>query len=226
MSADFNAIARLYRYLEYSIFGPALWRRRIAYLPKLAGAKRVLMAGEGDGRFLAAFLEANPEAVVDYVDASSAMLRLARRRVTVRAEGRVRFVRADVLQATFDGRGYDAIVTHFFFDCFCDEELRAVGERLAAGGAAGSVWVVSEFQTKRLAQAVLVRWLYFCFRWLTGLRTTHLPSHRQVLHALGYDMAAAEEAAGGLLVSEVWRRKGSGGGEAGDRYFRSEGSAE
>jgi SAM-dependent methyltransferase len=137
MSADFNGVARLYRYLEYSLFGPALWRRRIAYLPKLLGARRVLMAGEGDGRFLAAFLEANPEAAVDYLDASSAMLELARRRVPVRAEGRVRFVRADVLQTNFDGRGYDAIVTHFFFDCFCDEELRAVGERLAAARGGG-----------------------------------------------------------------------------------------
>jgi SAM-dependent methyltransferase len=144
MPADFDPVARWYRYLERAGFGGALWRRRIEFLPELRGAQRVLMAGEGDGRFLAAFLGQNPEATVTYVDASARMLALAQRRG---GTDRVRYLQRDMsVGEPVDGE-YDAIVTHFFLDCFAEGEVGEVVRRLGRA----PVWVVSEFQAPHWA---------------------------------------------------------------------------
>ena len=50
MNAD--AIAGYYRWIEYAAFGPTLEYARFDFLRYAANARRVLILGEGDGRFL------------------------------------------------------------------------------------------------------------------------------------------------------------------------------
>lgn len=200
MPANFDAVARWYRYLEWAGFGRALWRRRVEFLPELRGARRVLMAGEGDGRFLQAFLAANPEAAVTYVDASARMLALARERAGTE---RVRFVQRDLGEGETVAGEFDAIVTHFFLDCFGEEEVAAVARRLGQA----PVWVVSEFQTPHWVWWGVVRGLYAFFGATTGLRVTRLPEYAAALRSAGFVLAERREAWGGLLISELWRSR-------------------
>ena len=75
-----DRIARWYRWIEYAGFGRALEQRREAFLKDVSDARRILALGDGDGRALAALLEAAPHACVDYIDVSARMLELARAR--------------------------------------------------------------------------------------------------------------------------------------------------
>ncbi len=63
----------MYRWLEYVTFGRELERRRFRYLAEVAGTKRALILGDGDGRFLSRFAAVS-SATIDYVDASAGML--------------------------------------------------------------------------------------------------------------------------------------------------------
>ena len=65
MQPDFNRIARPYRWLEYLSFGPLLERCRFHRLPQMVDAKRALVLGDGDGRFLARLLRKNPQIQAD-----------------------------------------------------------------------------------------------------------------------------------------------------------------
>ena len=78
---DFNRIAKPYRWLEFLTLGRALERCRLHFLPELAASRNALVLGDGDGRFLAALLAANPHLNADAVDSSAAMLELARQRL-------------------------------------------------------------------------------------------------------------------------------------------------
>lgn len=189
-----DRIARWYRWLEYAAFGGALRRRREAFLFELGHPQRVLVLGDGDGRFLQLFTALYPEASVDAVDVSARMIDLAKDRV---ASDRVIFHLADALEFPFEG-DYDLAVAHFFFDCFKTEELHALLNRIHAKN-----WLVSEFRNTRWSWPLL-RGLYFFFRMTTGLRVTALPKYRQVLSGLGYCIESERPALGGLVVSELW----------------------
>ena len=109
-----------------------------------------------------------------------------------------------------DEAAYDLIVTHFFLDCFCDEELAPMVARFATGEKACR-WVVSEFrQPTRGWQAWRARlWiggLYRLFRWTTGLRVLRLPDYGGALEKNGFRRVKAVVAQRGLLTSELWER--------------------
>jgi SAM-dependent methyltransferase len=177
--------------MEYAAFGGALRHRREAFLLQLGNPRRVLVLGDGDGRFLQAFAALYPQAQIDAVDVSAGMIALARTRA-----GRVSFHIADA--RVFPFAEYDLAVAHFFFDCFEDDELRRMLARIRTKS-----WLVSEFRNARWSWPIL-RGLYLLFRIATGLRTKKLPNHRTALESLGYRMDKEQLAWGGLLVSEMW----------------------
>ncbi len=209
-----DPLARWYRWLEYIGFGRALERRRLAFLGETASARRVLVLGDGDGRFLAAFLRSNPHAEVDAVDSSARMLALARERIGNDA-ARVRSHHADAAVWQPPVAGYDLIVTHFFLDCFTDGELAALVPRLATFAAPRARWIVSEFHqpARGLAAWHASLWiagLYAFFRLMTGLRVRRLPNHASALTAAGFRLEREIVTRFGLLTSQAWRRDPSG----------------
>jgi SAM-dependent methyltransferase len=190
-----DRIARWYRWLEYAAFGGTLRRRREAFLFELGNPQKVLVLGDGDGRFLQLFTALYPEASVDAVDVSARMIELSKARV---ATDHVTFHRADA--RSFDFQEYDLAVAHFFFDCFEPDELQSLLSRIRTNS-----WLVSEFRNTRWSPPIL-RALYFFFRLTTDLRVTSLPDHSALLSTLGYTIAQQQLALGGLLVSELWTR--------------------
>jgi len=206
MLANFDPLARVYRYLEYAMFGPALWRRRVAYLGRLGTSRRVLMAGEGDGRFLSAFLQANPRASVDYFDASAKMLHLARERAGD-DRARVRFFEADLLAVSGLPATYDTVITHFFLDCFSEVELGRLVPLIGQAVEPGGCWVVSEFQDQPMGAGMLLIGLYLFFGVMTGLRTRQLPDYHLALFRAGFGLVEAQTSLAGLLTAEIWARR-------------------
>jgi SAM-dependent methyltransferase len=189
-----DKIARWYRWLEYAAFAGALRKRREAFLFELGDPKKVLVLGDGDGRFLQVFAALYPQARVDAVDSSERMIEMARGR----APG-VIFHFADAREFAFEEE-YDLAVAHFFFDCFEQDELRALLGRVRTNS-----WLVSEFRSTRWSWP-FVRGLYFFFRLTAGLRVTSLPDYRGVLEKLGFRIEKEQRALGGLLDSQLWVR--------------------
>jgi tRNA (cmo5U34)-methyltransferase len=159
---------------------------------ELGNPKKVLVLGDGDGRFLQVFAALYPNAHVDAVDISARMIEMAQARVPSAT-----FHLADAGEFAFDEE-YDLAVAHFFFDCFETSELAALLARVHA-----QKWLVSEFRNTRWSWP-FVRSLYFFFRLTTGLRVKALPDHRAALEGLGFRLEVEQRALGGMLVSEMW----------------------
>ena len=75
-ACSFDRVARVYRLLEYASFGRALERARESFLGELGSARHALVLGDGDGRFLAALLQANRQVRAVAMDSSRRMLDL------------------------------------------------------------------------------------------------------------------------------------------------------
>ena len=216
---DFDLIARPYRWMEYATFGPLLERARFCRIPELETVRRALVMGDGDGRFVARFLKENPEVLVDVVDLSPKMLGLLEARVRKlgpEAHSRIAILRADIRDfsppETAPATGYDLVVTHFFLDCLTPFDLEGLLSRLGPHLAPGARWLVSEFQIPESGFAagmsrLVVSGLYQAFRLLTGLEVRELPAWERLLERFGFSRCEQRTWLGGLLTSEIWKRK-------------------
>jgi Methyltransferase domain len=210
-AADFNRLARVYRWMEWASFGPFLWWCRCAFLHRLPSSRRALILGDGDGRFTARLLRDHPALRVDAVDASEAMLRSLAERALPNAQ-RLQAHHADA-RAWNPGRSdYDLIVTHFFLDCLETGEVLDLALRMHADTAPGALWIVSEFAVPqgwfgRWIARPIVTLLYWAFGWMTHLRIRALPDHAGALRRSGFVLLERKHWLAGLLVSEMWQRR-------------------
>lgn len=210
-SLNFDRLARPYRWLEYATFGRTLERCRFHFLPALITARRALVLGDGDGRFLARLLAANPEVQADVVDISPAMLRQLNGKLPPQARLRITLHQADARTFVPGTGDYDLVVSHFFFDCLLQPELSALADRLAPQLVPGALWVVSEFSQPHgriasLAGRAIVLGLYAAFGLLTGLQVRSLPDHGAMLENSGFQLRSQKLFLNGLLVSQLWER--------------------
>ena len=208
---NFDYIAAPYRTLEYLTLGRTLEHARFHYLPTVAHATNALVLGDGDGRFVARLLAANPALHATAVDSSASMLRLLRRRCEAAvpdAGERLRVIQTDALAFT-PREGCDLIVTHFFLDCLSQAELDELVSRLTPSLAPRALWLISDFRIPAGALAaparLFIRGLYLAFRVLTGLRATHLPDHAAPLTHAGLTHIAQHYSLGGMLTTELWQ---------------------
>ena len=143
---SFNFIAPHYRWLERIAFANTLQRARINFIDQIPAPLHVLIAGEGDGRFLREFTRKFPRARIDCVDASARMLELAQMR-PLGDDGRIRFLQNDLLRWAPEKNTYDLIVTHFFLDCFNAVELEKIVSKLAQSATKDAVWLLRIFDS-------------------------------------------------------------------------------
>jgi SAM-dependent methyltransferase len=211
-TADFNGLARLYRWMEFFSFGPWLSMTRRTFIGQLAGSRRALVLGDGDGRFTAMLLRYNRAVSVDAVDASPAMLQALLRRsgeFSNRVQVHLEDVREWAVPAPIAAMPYDLIATHFFLDCLTTREVNLLAAKIRLAASPGALWVVSEFAIPagwfgRLVARPVVAGLYFSFRLLTGLEVRTLPDHEAAFCRAGFTLKERKSRLAGLLVAELW----------------------
>lgn len=207
---NFDRIARSYALLEKLTFGDALANCRLHFLDQTSSARKALVIGDGDGRFVAAMLALNPHVSVDSIDISAQMLRLQSSRCAQSA--RLALHQADARSFIPPAADYDLIVTHFFLDCLTQSELDRLVNRLTPHITPDALWLLSDFATPprgmaRFLAQVLIPALYLLFRLLTGLRVAHIPQHAPAFQAAGFRRFQAHTALDGILRGELWQRE-------------------
>jgi SAM-dependent methyltransferase len=211
----FDWLAPHYSWIEAATFGGLLHWCRTALLSEITDARRVLILGEGDGRFAAALLAINSVATVDIVDASSGMAALARRRIArvPGAAGRVRWHIADARAIAPPAPPYDLIVTNFFLDCFAAAELGRLIPRFAQGLAPGGRWLVGDFAVPRggivvrTAAHLALATMYAAFYLGSRIPARRLADPAPLLRAVGLTLDCEKRRLAGFLVSSLWRRE-------------------
>jgi len=186
--------------------GAKLQRCRTAFLDNIPVPERVLLAGEGHGRFLPECVRRFPDAKIVVVDSSARMLEISKRTVKT---GRVKFVHTDVLDWQAPNAAFDLVVTHFFLDCFTADELATVIGNLSRATTARAHWLVADFEIPssgpaRLRARIILALLYRFFRTTSGLRAKRLIPPDEILKNAGFSRKDRRTFNWGLLKSEWW----------------------
>ena len=211
---SFDRLAPHYTWMEAVLAGPRLQRCRVAWLNELEGCARILIVGEGHGHFLKRCAQRFPRARIMIVDASAGMLQRARRRAE-RAGielARLEFVHASLPGWQPSAGEFDAIVTHFFLDCFPPEELAHVVNVLARAARPQARWLIADFAVPkrgwRKVRARLVHALmYTFFRRVTRIRARRVTPPDALLEQAGFRLRGRKTAEWGLLSTDFWERR-------------------
>lgn len=211
---SFDLLAPHYRWMEALCAGGQVQRCRTALLGAIPAPQRVLVYGEGNGRFLVELCRRFPEARVTVVEASGVMIDLARTRL--RREGlagaQVEFIHADALTWQPPAAAFDLIVTCFFLDCFREDQLQKLMPVIASAATAEAQWLIADFQIapeglRRVGSRVIVGFLYAFFRCVTRLPAHELVNVEPWVTAAGFARRERREFALGLLFCDWWGRR-------------------
>ena len=211
---SFDRVAHAYRLLETVAFGQSLQRVRVRYLSQIARPNRVLIVGEGNGRFLCELVRLHPKIDIDCVDSSARMLAFARdriRRDDFESLPQIRFIHADILKWS-SSHSYDLIVTHFFLDCFPRHAVSAIINKFAQIATSDATWLLADFTIPadrtlaRLHAKLWLRVMYLFFRSFTGITGSELVDPSPYLAAHRFAPLFRETWRAGLLKSELWQR--------------------
>ncbi|HEY5893956.1 MAG TPA: class I SAM-dependent methyltransferase [Chthoniobacterales bacterium] len=214
-STGFDLLAVHYDWMETILAGRKLEHCRNAFWSRLPSVKTALLAGEGHGKFLVELLRRHPNAEITCVDSSIRMLEVSRRRLErnfPRAQrSQVKFIHVDLLEWRPPTGEFDLVSTHFFLDCFTEEQLSRLIPHLAAAVKTDANWLISDFQIPSSAlarqRASIIHWLmYRFFRLAVDLPATVLVPPFDFLRRHGLTRVAHQEFDWGLLYCDLWKK--------------------
>jgi ubiquinone/menaquinone biosynthesis C-methylase UbiE len=209
---SFDILAPHYRWLELVSAGEKLQCCRTAHLARVPMARRILILGEGNGRFLVECHRQFPHATIIVVDASARMIELARNRLSRRGveQNRIDFICADALTWESPTGAFDLIVTHFFLDCLRPDQLELLIPKLARAAAPNAHWLLADFQAagsgwRRQRSRVILWLMYRFFIVATRLSARRLTAPDNLLERHGFKLRAREIYDWELLHSDWWQ---------------------
>ena len=210
---SFDTLAPHYRWMEWLLAGDKLQRCRTASLDSIPPPRQVLIYGEGNGRFLTELCRRFPAARVTCVDASARMIDLARSRLARNSlpDDQVEFIHADALTWAPPAGCFDLVVTHFFLDCFRQDQVAQLVLIIARAAASRANWLIADFKEadrglKRWRSQVILAVMYVFFRQATRLPASGLTAPEAYIEGNGFRRVRRLEADLGLLYSDWWQR--------------------
>ncbi len=216
MRSGYDFLARHWQGLEHLLHGDLLAKARFACLRELERQRpsRVLLVGDGDGRFLEQLVWRLPSSRITSIDRSPSMVALARARLDETSRQRVTHLIADAAQVVVTPSPsvqFDAVVTHFFFDQFEHDGQRELVPHLASLLTETATWHLADYQlpaggwARQRARAILFL-LYRLFGAITDIDARSLQDPTPLLEAAGFRLLRQTLFDRELLVSSSFSR--------------------
>jgi ubiquinone/menaquinone biosynthesis C-methylase UbiE len=205
--SGFDTIAPVYDALATIVFGRAIRNAELYYLSEVRHGGKVLIVGGGTGRLLVDLLRVNPYCEIWYVDASEAMVRIARSNINKLSKARVHFIHGvqDELPSHVQ---FDTVIANFYFDLFSaaslDRSLKHIHTSMLPDGKV----LVSDFTNNNLWwQSALLSLMYLFFKWSCRIEATTLPDWQRQLLEHNFTLKTSRGFYGNFIRSAVYENK-------------------
>lgn len=209
--------ARIYMATEYLALGSVLDQARAQSLSSLQGCRRVLLLGDGDGRFLARLCCSGFTGEIVSIDGSEAMIRCAQQRLRQQApavENQVTWLCADIHTAALPAGPFDGIVSQFFLDNFSPGTVSELIRRVKAVSSPDAVWSLADFVEpqhlqgwRRVRQQLLLSTLYSIFRYTAKIEARQLPPIEALMRESGWRRERLWQSHGSVVSAADWRSR-------------------
>ena len=201
----FNRIARAYDTLSSLVFGKSMTKAQTVFLSFVPPDAEVLILGGGSGTMLGELFRINPGCRICFIDASSAMIRLARKNLPAHLQTQVQFIHGTTLD--IPKQNFDTIMTSFFLDLFHVKSLEAELVRIHGALGLEGLWLVSDFNDQgRWWQRLLLKVMYLFFTVTAGIEATRLPPWENKLDELRLDKRQTKMFFGDFIKCILYRK--------------------
>ena len=181
---DFSKLSPLYDFLGIMVFFGVLQRSQTVLLPKLSMPAKTLIIGGGTGKFLVYFLKFFQESEITYIDISPGMIKQARKKIIgLPGEDRVNFICGGI--ESIPEMEFDFICTHYFLDCFEEQDLNRLFIQLKKRLKPDGIWHFTDFYldgNSPFLHRKLVGFLYWFFRLSCGLKVKKLADFKTMFN--------------------------------------------
>jgi tRNA (cmo5U34)-methyltransferase len=183
MLNGFDKISGTYDSLARVVYGKSIQRSQLYFLDRIPVNASVLILGGGTGWIAKKIKEMQPSVKIDYIEASSKMLNLAREKNQLHKN--IKYIHGteqDVVPLPF----YDVVITNFFLDLFPDEKLSSVVPLILSKLKTDGAWIVTDFfNEEKWWQRVLLKVMYMFFRITCNIESLTLPDWNRALCSSG-----------------------------------------
>ena len=181
----YNKIAYTYDILSWMVYGKRLINIQKDLIKKLPKAGKILILGGGNGKILPIIFNHAPSLNIEYVEASSLMIKLAKKYKHPRQS--VTFHHADAL--TFKLKS-EHIYAGFFLDLLDEKQIELLIRKHQFKNKT-SYWYIADFQLNKETELYLLRRIQLFFTILFFKITTrhsinNLPKIEAIFENIGY----------------------------------------
>jgi tRNA (cmo5U34)-methyltransferase len=208
--ATFDLAAGFYPLLEQIVFGSKLSRARRVFISRVTEGSRILLIGEGNGRYLCEVVKQTSSASITVVDSSARMLAAASHRVaTLGGRSRIELIQADILEWQSSAGRYDRIVTHFVLDLFPPDRIRRLVEKISQLAMEDCLWINVDFtsENQSSSQKFLMWAQYRFFRIFAGIEASRLFDSRLLIRNASWEVLETRLLYSGLISACLLTRK-------------------
>ena len=195
----YDRLAPVYDRLAKLVFGNSILNAQKYFLPKIKPGANILILGGGSGLILPAIFNLNPSAEVYFVDASKAMIDLAKTR---KYEGTVHYIHGT--EENIPELTYDCVITSFYLDLFREPGLKNVIQSIVARMTAQSQWIVTDFVSEKTWQVVMLKAMYVFFSITTDIQTKKLPDWRSAIAECGIELKSRSRFYKGFILTTLY----------------------
>jgi len=207
MPGNFNFIAPVYDSLAFLVYGNNLIRAKKIFLQEIPARAQILLMGGGTGNILNDLIEKNPEVHVDFVEPSTAMIRIAEKNLKEKFRSRVNFISGNHL-AIPSGVQYDAVTSFFVVDCFPQEDAIEFTTAITSSLKSNGLWLFADFfDTGKFHHRAMLWFMYRFFRTVAGIPASQLPDYAAIFRAVKFSVKEEKKFLNGLIRSLMLRRE-------------------
>lgn len=194
---NFDFIAPFYDQLAKLVFGKALLQAQLIHLTQIEENDHVLILGGGTGRILEQFPICNQ---IDFVEKSKKMIMLAKKRMVKR---HIDFKYCDFFEYK-PNRKYDIVICPFFLDCFNQEQLEEVLNKIKLMLSKNGHLLVADFRSTKSNRWIL-RIMHLFFRLFANLEARYLLDIHQMVISAGFEVEKEKFLHRKQLFSRLYR---------------------
>ncbi len=207
---DFDRVAPYYDRLVGLSMCKVYARSHQFLLQQIPRDSSVLIVGGGTGKILKDLIRLAKPSKVLFLEASSVMLDLARKRMSAMFAVlpdyiHFRLGREDQLDVS---ESFEVILTPFVLDIFEQHEMKQIVKKLDMHLLSGGYWGHLDFylvRRKLSYNTLFHRSMYRFFRWISRVPAIHPPNYTLVFDQMGYELLT--QRAFQLSVNAVVYRK-------------------